>query len=283
MGYTKSMPVVIDINELELIRDQLVDDEIDGKREVPAIIHQIYWDFKTGDTTIPDKWRESKEAWINYHPNAIYVQWTGTMIRSLIARHYSFFLQQYDDYYHHIQRVDAGRTFILHRYGGIYCDMDLVPNNNVWNLFNGREDLYIVNDSGRYTNMLLASPPLSPFWPFFWQSLQSPDIPFWAFSHHFYIQASTGPLLIDGVVKRYNGTIGLLPGPYIQPCTACDPRPCTKPNAYFTMLQGGSWNQLDTKCVELFACHWPIVITIIIIIILTVIAWYLLHKHTQST
>lgn len=299
------MPVVT-LNELELIRWHLVPSEstrspgslrdsnsphlgflnhTDGRRphklKVPCIIHQIYWNFKTGETDIPYKWQPSKEAWINYHPDFIYIQWTGKMLRSVISDYYPFFLNQYDNYEHDIQRADSARAFILHRYGGIYSDMNMEPNCNVWHLFNGQEDIYIVNDSGRYTNMLMASPPLSPFWPYFWKYLKDPYIPSWAITHHFYIQASTGPLLIDRALKRYHGTIGLLPGPYVQPCTACETRPCTKPGAYFTMLDGGSWNKWDSRCVEVFACHWPIVILIIAAIVVLILLYYIYQPRIR--
>lgn len=269
--------MVTDITELELIRQQLVLDhelksydtldDLDrnhyAKSEVPPIIHQIYWDFATGSTSIPDKWRSSKEAWINHHPNAIYIQWTDVMLRDLISTHYPFFLTRYDSYYHDNERVDTGRTFILHRYGGIYSDMNLVPNKNVWHLFNGQEDLYIVNDSGRYINSLLASPPLSPFWSFLWR----------------YLLLDYNS--IDLVVKQYTRTIGLLPGQYVQPCTESESRPCTKPGAYFTILDKGSQNQWKSIIVRLFTCYWYYLIVIILILIILIILW-LCHRPNNS-
>ncbi len=280
------MPVVTNITELEKIRlqyfptlntnnnrSQQAEGGGDGGRSkfrVPKIIHQTY---KTVD--IPEIWLASRNSWIKHHSDCNYILWTDVMLKELIQNYYSWFLDRYNNYQHNIQRVDVGRTFVLHRYGGVYCDLDLQPKTNIWHLFDGNENIYLVQDSGRYTNMLMASPPNSPFWPKLWQGFKNPRVPWWAGTHHFYIQATTGPLLIDRVAKSYPGTIGLLPASRIQPCTACDTKPCTSDEAYFIMLQGGSWNKLDTKIVKIIACHWDwLIIIVIVIIAIILLVWW---------
>ena len=51
--------------------------------------------------------------------------WTDAKSRQLIADHYSWFLPTFDGYKYPIQRADAIRYFVLHRFGGIYMDLDV--------------------------------------------------------------------------------------------------------------------------------------------------------------
>lgn len=46
--------------------------------------------------------------------------WTDDNIRQLIQKQYPWFLDTFDEYPYPIQRVDAGRYFILYHYGGVY-------------------------------------------------------------------------------------------------------------------------------------------------------------------
>lgn len=51
--------------------------------------------------------------------------WTDATARHFIQTHYPSFLATYDSYEYNIQRADAIRYFVLHRYGGIYMDLDV--------------------------------------------------------------------------------------------------------------------------------------------------------------
>src|SRR4051812_26017051 len=54
-----------------------------------------------------------------------YMLWTDASSREFIAKHYSWFLDTFDAYKYSIQRADAIRYFVLHRFGGIYLDLDI--------------------------------------------------------------------------------------------------------------------------------------------------------------
>jgi hypothetical protein len=51
--------------------------------------------------------------------------WTDASSREFIAKHYSWFLDNFDAYPYPIQRADAIRYFVLHYYGGVYLDLDV--------------------------------------------------------------------------------------------------------------------------------------------------------------
>ena len=46
----------------------------------------------------------------------------------MIRKHYSKYWKMYVDCRYPVMRVDIGRVPILHRYGGLYSDMDVWPN-----------------------------------------------------------------------------------------------------------------------------------------------------------
>lgn len=52
--------------------------------------------------------------------------WTDAKSRELIATEYPWFLSDFDNYTHPIQRADAIRYFVLAHFGGIYIDLDYV-------------------------------------------------------------------------------------------------------------------------------------------------------------
>ena len=81
--------------------------------------------FKNGD--LPEKWRDVPAAWAALHPPGeyTYMLWTDEQLRQLIADDYPWLLATYDAYPHDTQRWDASRFAILHKYGGVYADLDI--------------------------------------------------------------------------------------------------------------------------------------------------------------
>ena len=57
--------------------------------------------------------------------NSEYMLWTDAKSRELIAEDYPWFLETYDGYEFNIQRADAIRYFVLHKFGGVYLDLDI--------------------------------------------------------------------------------------------------------------------------------------------------------------
>lgn len=54
-----------------------------------------------------------------------YMLWTDKMSRELIEKDYPWFLPVFDSYPYNIQRADVIRYFVLHKYGGVYMDLDI--------------------------------------------------------------------------------------------------------------------------------------------------------------
>jgi mannosyltransferase OCH1-like enzyme len=76
-------------------------------------------------------------------------------------------LHTYDGYDQHIKRVDMARYFILHRYGGIYADMDFECLRNFFHDLPSTRPAVVGSPYVRHErtqNSLMSSPPGDPFW-----------------------------------------------------------------------------------------------------------------------
>ncbi|KAI9105571.1 nucleotide-diphospho-sugar transferase [Phlyctochytrium arcticum] len=86
----------------------------------PRIIHQSW---KT--ETVPELFQDWAESWTRLNPRYQYILWTDETNRQLIKDHYPFALGTYDNLTANIQRADMVRYAYLHRYGGVYADLDV--------------------------------------------------------------------------------------------------------------------------------------------------------------
>lgn len=85
--------------------------------KIPKIIHQTW-----KNSNIPDYLVDLIKTWKTFHPNWEFKFWTDDMNRDFIIKHYPGFTSVYDSYPNSIQRVDAVRYFILHKFGGVFID-----------------------------------------------------------------------------------------------------------------------------------------------------------------
>ena len=92
-------------------------------------IHQIYLDFGGGrdSATLPPKYRASCARWQQLNPDWEYTLWDDAMATRLLEADYPQFLDAYKRLPVPVQRVDILRLLVLHRYGGVYFDCDVMP------------------------------------------------------------------------------------------------------------------------------------------------------------
>ena len=90
---------------------------------IPPILHHILIgniDMKTRPT-----WVAAQQACLQWHPDYEYKFWNDSSAEQLIREHYPWFLSIWKNYPYPIQRADSLRYLVLHRYGGIFLDLDL--------------------------------------------------------------------------------------------------------------------------------------------------------------
>lgn len=135
-----------------------------GSLGIPKIIHQT----APADTTKwPPVWKSCQKSWKTYFPTYQYIMWTDEDLNDLIKTDFPEYWGMFKGYDKNIKRIDIARYFILHKYGGIYADMDyecfqnfenLIPQNKV----SISESPYIQNEY--LQNALMISPKGDPFW-----------------------------------------------------------------------------------------------------------------------
>ena len=148
--------------------------------QVPKIIHQTW-----KNEHVPWQWLALQSSWRRHHPDWQYRFWTDDDLRALIRDEYPSFLSTYDEYPEHIKRVDAARYFVLHKFGGLYVDLDFESFRPIDDLLLSREivlareplehlDLTIVRQRGLsdlLCNAFMASSAGHPFWEHVFQAL----------------------------------------------------------------------------------------------------------------
>ncbi|CAH6421245.1 DXD sugar-binding motif protein [uncultured virus] len=143
----------------------------ESDERIPKVIHQTW---KT--TNLPEEFATYTAEWKRLHPLWRHCLWTDEDNRRLVERRYAWFLPIYDGYEHNICRVDAARYFILHRYGGVYADLDAKPlrpfdalvDQPQTRAFFGAEPLVHARLHGRKTvvcNAVMGSVRGHPLWP----------------------------------------------------------------------------------------------------------------------
>lgn len=111
-------------------------------------------------------WHECRQSWIDKFPDFEFKFWDDKDNRNLVKSYYPEFLEMYDDLPHKIMRIDFARFCMLHKYGGIYVDMDIYCYKNFYDKL--VKDIYIVESWEEWgeivQNSLMISTPNEDFW-----------------------------------------------------------------------------------------------------------------------
>ena len=143
-------------------------------RTIPRVLHQTW-----KDEALPRAFSKLRKTWLEHHPDWEHRLWTDSDNRALLRDHYPWFLPVYDGYPENIMRVDAARYFILHRFGGVYADLDLECLRPIDSLLEGKQAVIGREPPGHVAeckaterghfdrilcNAFMASVPGHPFW-----------------------------------------------------------------------------------------------------------------------
>ena len=89
---------------------------------IPHIIHQI---GPEDQTTWHPIWKTCQQSIFQAFPGVEYKLWNDQDdINRIVKKHYSEFWNLYQALPVHIMKIDFARLCILHRYGGLYLDLD---------------------------------------------------------------------------------------------------------------------------------------------------------------
>ena len=157
----------------------------------------------------------------------------------LLQTEYPWFLQTYASYPYNIQRVDAIRYFILHKYGGIYIDLDIGCNSNLDFMRGANFSAPMTHPIG-ISNDVMASVPGNAF-----LERAITRLPYWnhwMFVKYIQVMFGTGPMFLTTLYATGSSAVK-------DSVSVLDPAVYGKydfsGNAAFYHLHGSSWHGDD--------------------------------------
>ena len=176
---------------------------------LPRIIHQIYFDFGRGSyRNIPDfAWQHDKTEVFCKENNIELRFWDEEQISKLIEIDYPEFFPTYQEFPHKIQKVDFAKYILLHKFGGIYIDMDVKPMASLEDLF--ERDFFFVRwnkDTKPYNAVMGSSAGLPLFFKILLHSCESfeekKDMEIYKKWFGRFVFQTTGHWMINRVLKK---------------------------------------------------------------------------------
>lgn len=126
---------------------------------IPKIIHHI---APADEGRWHPFWHKCRESWIKEFPDYQFILWNDREdIDNFVRDHYPQYWNLYNAFPVHIMRIDFVRLCILHKYGGIYADMDIFCYKNFDDYLT--KDIYFLENltleytSARWENSMMAS------------------------------------------------------------------------------------------------------------------------------
>lgn len=111
-------------------------------------------------------WLRCYPTWKQHFPEFEHIIWSDEFdIDELVREHYPQYWQLYQDFPAHINRLDFARFCILHKFGGVYADMDMFCYKNFYSELT--HDLHIVEapyGEEFLESSLMMSVPDHEFW-----------------------------------------------------------------------------------------------------------------------
>lgn len=220
---------------------------------IPRIIHQTW---KTEE--LPPRWKEVREACQAMMSDYQYMLWTDASSRDFIEREYPWFLETFDSYPYNIQRADAIRYFVLHKYGGVYMDLDIGCKRRLDSLLRFEVVVPKTIPVG-LSNDLMFSVPQHPYMDLLIHSLKR--------FHHYYlthyatVMFSTGPMFVSAIYRQFvNSHTAAAPSTPMQAARGFQgvrvlPKSLygknldedEAPDSFFVHMYGSSWHANDAN------------------------------------
>lgn len=237
---------------------------------VPKLLHQTW-----KDTHVPEKWKKAQKSCIDHHDDYEYKLWTDAEGLELIKTEYPWFLKTYMAYPYDIQRVDAVRYFILHKYGGIYIDLDVGCNQKLDFMRDADFTAPLTYPVG-ISNDIMSSVPGSRFLDRaihrleFWNH--------WLFIKYIQVMFGTGPMFLTcqfatGKSLVTNGVRIITAPLYGKYDFSGDPA--------FYHLHGSSWHANDAAFIFLIDTYKYHIIIGACVVVCMFGYWHFVHKRRR--
>jgi len=251
------------------------------------VVHQVWFGLMPSKKQAKKMYKDLKrcrDSWKIKNPDWCHIEWDKEMSLSLIKTFYPQHEELFKSYSYEIQRCDVIRYFALHRYGGLYADMDYFCNKS-WSEVTHEypKDLYLVqtpNRKGEYvSNSLMYSKQDHPFWKFLFNELEKNQKTPLYYTRHMIIMFTTGPGILNRTYSKYKikYSLSYYPSDIFQPFGIGDDKLTLTGNdkIYSLHLGKGSWEGKDSKFYLFLFQEWKILLFIIVLFIICVTILYL--------
>lgn len=228
------------------------------------IVHQVWFDFGAIPNRIRSRraynqplLKSCRKSWSLLNPHFFHIVWDRKQAQQLIRAHYKEHEALFARFPHEIQRCDFIRFCILHRYGGVYADMDY-KCCKPFDAWISKYDLCFVespNNPGTEpivsNSLMIARTRNHPFWKVLMVEVHHALERFSLLTRHFEVMYTTGPGLLTHVfrVYRFRYRLGMLPSDLFHPLSL-HKRELTseeRDRAYAIHYGTGSWEAFDSK------------------------------------
>lgn len=230
-------------------------------------------------------------SWTLENPQSLHLVWNRKHCISLIRKYYAEYEGIFFSMPHEIQRCDFARYCILHRYGGIYADMDYKCTKSfekVFELWN-THDIYLVQSPNSFNEQLNVSNSLMiarvrqhDFWRVLLSEIAQAVSRVQFLTRHFEIIYTTGPVILTRVfnVYRFRYKLQILPSDLFHPLSLIkrELSPREREQVYAIHYGLGSWEKIDSRVlIEI----WRNYVILLICVGLLVIPQFFSHKKPE--
>jgi inositol phosphorylceramide mannosyltransferase catalytic subunit len=243
------------------------------------IIHQVWFGTIPNKSSAKKAYKKLKiyrDSWKIQNPTWFHIEWNKTMCMSLISSFYSEHTEMFKKYRYEIQRCDAIRYIILHRYGGWYADMDYFCNRP-FDQVNYSSNVYLVQspntvitqENDYISNSLMYSTSKNPFWRQVMLELEKNSEAPYYYTKHMVVMFTTGPAILNRIYSKwkYNYKVKSLPWKLFHPYGVCDDIRSInnlEKEVYSAHISKGAWSGKDTIFFNTILQDWPVLLLIIL-------------------
>lgn len=129
---------------------------------IPKILHQTGPEDKSRWHPL---WIKCQQSWQKHFSDFEHVFWNDEDIDRLVQTEYPDYWDMYQDFPIHIMKIDFVRLCLMHKFGGIYADLDVFCYQNFHSELSDSIHL-LENPMGNdpIENSMMCSEPGHPFW-----------------------------------------------------------------------------------------------------------------------
>ena len=264
------------VRSMSLAQQESLARQPNNRQKIPKILHHIFLGTADFGPPLSDaqrkRWDKCVKTCIDYSADFKHILWNNSMVLDMLHKYYPSHVENYQSYSYGVQRADAARYFILHKFGGIYIDMDIgcrAPLRDVFKFVEDQNAHVALPENGwsGLTNDLLISTPHHPFFARTISSLASYNLNYGL--PYVTVMRSTGPGFMTNIYNQYIEQVSWTGAPTDVIILSAD---LSHHNGkFFFHTQGSSWHAADGRIIRYCYSNFKSLLLLTLIVILVVL------------